>query len=95
MAEGEAQFYQDTLNDHSALVREIHRQFELVMPEMYRKVKRLEAGEEFDLDAVIEAVIERRTGPPPSDKLIWRRNKVERLSWSLRRNALRERFLLL
>lgn len=78
MAEGEPQFYQDTLNDHSALVREIHRQFELVMPEMYRKVKRLEDGEEFDLDAVIEAVIDRRTGTTPSDKVFWRRNKVER-----------------
>ncbi len=78
MAEGEPQFYEDTLNEHSALVREIHRQFELVMPEMYRKVKRLEDGEEFDLDAVIEAVIDRRTGTTPSDKVFWRRNKVER-----------------
>jgi len=78
MAEGEPQFYQDTLNEHSSLVREIHRQFELVMPEMYRKVKRLEDGEEFDLDAVIESVIDRRTGTTPSDKVFWRRNKVER-----------------
>ncbi|MDP7514432.1 MAG: hypothetical protein QF422_05875 [Dehalococcoidia bacterium] len=78
MAEGEEQFYKDTLNDHSPLVREIHRQFELVMPEMYRKVKRLEDGEEFDLDAVIESVIDRRTGTTPSDKVFWRRNKVER-----------------
>ncbi|MDA1257758.1 MAG: hypothetical protein O3C10_07930, partial [Chloroflexi bacterium] len=78
MAEGETQFYQDTLADHSALVREIHRQFELVMPEMYRKVKRLEDGEEFDLDAVIEAVVDRRSGNTPSEKVFWRRNKVER-----------------
>jgi nitric oxide reductase activation protein len=78
MAEGEPGFYQETLNEHSALVREIHRQFELVMPEMYRKVKRLEDGEEFDLDAVIESVIDRRTGTTPSDKVFWRRNKVER-----------------
>ena len=78
MAEGEPQFYQDTLNEHSTLVREIHRQFELVMPEMFRKVKRLEDGEEFDLDAVIESVIDRRTGTTPNDKVFWRRNKVER-----------------
>ena len=78
MAEGESQFYEDTLAENAALVHEIHRQFELVMPEMYRKVKRLEDGEEFDLDAVIESVIDRRTGNTPSEKVFWRRNKVER-----------------
>ena len=78
MAEGDSQFYDDTLADNAALVREIHRQFELVMPEMYRKVKRLEDGDEFDLDAVIESVIDRRTGNTPSEKVFWRRNKVER-----------------
>ena len=78
MAEGEANFYEDTLADHASLVREIHRQFELVMPEMYRKIKRLEDGDDFDLDAVIEARVDRISGNTPSDKVFWRRNKVER-----------------
>ena len=59
-------------------MRRIRKQFELVVPEMYRKVKRLEDGEEHDLDAVIEAVTDLRTGHTPDEKLYWRRNKTER-----------------
>jgi hypothetical protein len=78
MAEGDATFYQETLSSYSSLVRDIHRQFELVVPEVYRKIKRLEDGEDHDLDLVIEAVVDRRTGNTPSEKLFWKRNKVER-----------------
>ena len=59
-------------------MRRIRKQFELVVPEMYRKVKRLEDGEEHDLDAVIEALTDLRTGHTPDEKLYWRRNKTER-----------------
>ncbi len=78
MSEGEPTFYRETLSSYSSLVRQIKRQFELVVPEMYRKVKRLEDGEEFDLDAAIEAIIDLRSGSTPSEKLFWRRNKTER-----------------
>jgi len=78
MAEGETTFYDETLVNYASLVRGIRRQFQLVIPEMYRKVKRLEDGEEHDLDSVIEAITDLRTGSTPSDKLWWRRNKVER-----------------
>ena len=78
IAYGEASFYQETLTNYASLVRRIRKQFELVVPEMYRKVKRLEDGEEHDLDAVIEAVTDLRTGHTPDEKLYWRRNKTER-----------------
>ncbi len=78
MAEGEAAFCHETLSNYAPLVREIRRQFQLVIPEMYRKIKRLEDGEEHDLDAVIEAMTDLRAGSSPSEKLWWRRNKVER-----------------
>ena len=45
---------------------------------MYRKQKRLEDGEEHDLDAMLEAVIDLRVGVSPDEKLFWRRNKNER-----------------
>ena len=77
IAYGEASFYQETLTNYASLVRRIRKQFELVVPEMYRKVKRLEDGEEHDLDAVIEAVTDLRTGHTPDEKLYWRRNKTE------------------
>ncbi|MBI4233846.1 MAG: hypothetical protein HY686_05335 [Chloroflexi bacterium] len=78
VAEGEITFYYQTLQAHASLVNQIRRQFEMVVPETFRKIKRLQDGEEFDLDAVIEAMVDRRMGTPPSEKIYWRRNKVER-----------------
>lgn len=78
MAEGDPGFYRETLGAYSSMVRDIHRQFELVSPEMYRKIKRLEDGEDHDFDAVVESFVDRRSGNQPSEKLFWRRNKVER-----------------
>jgi len=78
MTDGEPNFFRDTLADNASLVSQIKRQFELVIPEMYRKQKRLEDGEEHDLDAVLEAVIDLHAGVSPDEKLYWRRNKNER-----------------
>jgi nitric oxide reductase NorD protein len=78
MAYGDQAFYRQTLFEHAALARQIQHEFEQLMPEMHRKVKRLEDGEEHDLDALIEAVTDLRIGVTPSEKLFWRRNKSER-----------------
>ncbi len=78
VGEGNIQFYEQTLVRHAALVNQTRRQFEHLRPEMFRKIKRLLDGEEFDLDAVVEYVVERKTGHTPSEKVYWRRNKVER-----------------
>ncbi|MBC63269.1 MAG: hypothetical protein CL746_02945 [Chloroflexi bacterium] len=78
MADGDSEFYKKTLNDNSHLLFQIKKQFELFIPEMYRKQKRLIDGEEHDLDAVLEAVIDLKTGITPDEKLYWRRNKHER-----------------
>ena len=76
--EGDSQFFTDTLRTHSSLVSRIRRQFEMLAPEIYRKTKHLPDGEDFDLDAVIESIIDKWAGESPSDKVHWRRNKVER-----------------
>ena len=78
MADGETNFFRETLAENSGLVAQIKRQFELVIPEMYRKQKRLEDGEEYDLDSVLEALIDLKIGVSPEEKLYWRRNKNER-----------------
>ena len=78
LPEGDISFYQATLQNYASLISQVQRQFELVLPEAFRKIKRLPDGEEFDLDAVIEAIVDRKTGASPSDKLYWRRNKVVR-----------------
>ncbi|MBA32147.1 MAG: hypothetical protein CL748_06565, partial [Chloroflexi bacterium] len=78
MPDGESEFYKKTLNDNSHLLFQIKKQFELFIPEMYRKQKRLIDGEEHDIDAVLEAVIDLKSGITPDEKLYWRRNKHER-----------------
>ncbi|MCZ6538822.1 MAG: hypothetical protein O6922_03235 [Chloroflexi bacterium] len=78
MTDGEPNFFRETLADNTTLLAQIKRQFELVIPEMYRKQKRLEDGEEHDLDAVLEAVIDLHAGVSPEEKLYWRKNKNER-----------------
>ena len=78
MAEGDAAYYGGTLHSYAPLVNQVKRQFELMVPEMMRKVRKLEDGEEIDIDDVIEAMVDIRTGVGPSEKLFWRRNKIQR-----------------
>ena len=78
VAEGDSQFFTDTLRDYAGLVRQIRRQFEMVMPEVLRKVKHLPDGDDFDLDAVVESIIDKWAGESPSEKVYWRRSKLQR-----------------
>ena len=78
MSSGDTTFYRETLLERASLLTMIKKQFELVMPEMYRKQKRLEDGEELDFDPMLEAVIDLRVGSTPDEKIYWRRNKTER-----------------
>ena len=78
LEEGSDEYYEETLQEHAQLVNETRRQFELLKPELYRKIKRLLDGEEFDFDAVIDWAVERKAGHSYTDKIYWRRNKIER-----------------
>ncbi len=78
MTEGDSAYFGETLHNYGSLASQIRRQFELLVPESFRKVRRLEDGEEIDIDDVIEAVIDARTGNGSNDKIYWRRNKVHR-----------------
>ncbi|MBI5947456.1 MAG: VWA domain-containing protein [Chloroflexi bacterium] len=78
LEQGEEDFYENALREHAGLVAQTRKQFELMKPELFRKIKRLPDGEDFDLDAAIEWMTERRAGASPSDKIYWRRNKIER-----------------
>ncbi|MSQ41538.1 MAG: VWA domain-containing protein [Dehalococcoidia bacterium] len=76
--EGSLDFYQETLQRHHGLVAETRRQFELLRPETFRKIKRLEDGEDLDLDHAIEFLVDKRAGVGPQARIYWRRNKIER-----------------
>ena len=76
--EGDINFYNDTIHNYAALSANIRKQFEMVVPEKFRKVRRIVDGEDLDLDAAIEAMVELRLGMTPSEKIWWRRTKLER-----------------
>jgi nitric oxide reductase NorD protein len=76
--EGETDFFDRTLDAYPDLVRETQRYFELMKPDPFRKVKRLEDGEDIDLDAAIDFVAQRKSGHGEPPKLYWRRNKADR-----------------
>ena len=78
LPEGDGGFFERTLSAHAGLAAKTRKQFELLRPEVFRKNKRLYDGEDLDIDLVVEYVAERRAGLTPSEKLYWRRNKVER-----------------
>ena len=76
--EGELDYYEETLKTHHGLVTETRRQFELLRPEHFRRIKRLEDGEDVDLDQAIEFIVDKRAGVGPLGRVYWRRNKIER-----------------
>ena len=78
ISEGNSEYYDSTLREYSSMVTKIKHQFEQITPEMYRKVRKLDDGEEIDIDDVIEAMIDIKSGVGPSEKLYWKRNKVQR-----------------
>ncbi|HEY2387549.1 MAG TPA: VWA domain-containing protein [Candidatus Binatia bacterium] len=71
-------FFHQTLAEHADLLPEVRRQFQRIRPERYRIVHGLEDGEDFDLDAVITARADRRSGHAPSAKLYQSRQREER-----------------
>ncbi len=76
--EDDTGFIQDTKQRHAELLHQIRQQFQLLKPEMFKKIKRLIDGEEIDLDSAIEAHIDRRAGNMPSEKVYTRRQKRDR-----------------
>ena len=78
MPPGNVHFYRETLLQRRGLLKQIRSEFEQVMPELYRKEKRLPDGVEHDLDAAIEALTDLRAGVTPSEKIFWRHYKIER-----------------
>ncbi len=77
--EGDAgEFFHQTLQSYAALIPEVRRQFQRIRPEMYRTLKGLEDGEDFDLNAVVSARVDRRARRPPSTKLYVARAREER-----------------
>ena len=72
------EFFGRALADNARLIPEVRRQFQRLRPETYRPVRGLEDGEDFDLNAVIDARAERLARRAPSTKLYRSRVREER-----------------
>jgi nitric oxide reductase activation protein len=75
---GSADFVIQTLESYADLVAEVRKQFQMLKPERLKRIPHLERGEEIDLDAAIEAMVDRRAGQPPSEKIYIEKNRKER-----------------
>ncbi|UCH43679.1 MAG: VWA domain-containing protein, partial [Dehalococcoidales bacterium] len=78
VAEGNTDFFENTLARNSLLAAQIRKQFEMLAPELLQKLNRLHDGEELDLNAAIEALVDRKAGHIPDEKVYWKRRKIKR-----------------
>lgn len=68
-------FIEDVRRRHSTLAHHVRRQFAFIKPQSWRRVRRTSDGDELELDGLIEAVIDRRTGHASDSHLYVRRDR--------------------
>ena len=68
-------FIEDVRRRHSTLAHHVRRQFGFIKPQSWRRVRRTSDGDELELDGLIEAVIDRRTGHASDSHLYVRRDR--------------------
>jgi nitric oxide reductase NorD protein len=74
----EFDFIEDVRRRHSTLAQHVRRQFGFIKPQSWRRVRRTSDGDELELDGLIEAVIDRRTGHASDSHLYVRRDRALR-----------------
>ena len=73
-----AKYYDQTLRGYGRLMPRIRSQFERIAREGLMKVKRAADGDDLDLDAAIESMIDARAGLSPSDQVYTSRQRLAR-----------------
>ena len=76
--EGSHDFVDETFQTYGPMVRLIRRYFEAIRPEALRRLNRQSNGEDIDLDALVNWMVDRRQGHEPSDQVYSTRQKHER-----------------
>ena len=71
-------FVDETRRLHADLLRRVRKQFELLKPEEFQRMRRLIEGEELDLDRVVETHVDRRAGRPPDGAVYTSRRRQHR-----------------
>jgi hypothetical protein len=72
------EFFQQALARHADLLPDVRRQFQRIRPERYQRIRGLEDGEDFDLNAVVNARAEIAARRSPSPRLYVARRREER-----------------
>ena len=73
-----ARYFDETLRAYGRLLPHIRNQFEHIAREGLRKVRRMADGDDLDLDAAVESLIDMRVGLSPSDQVYTSRQKMAR-----------------
>ncbi len=68
-------FYDRTVQQYYGMVSLLRRHFGLLRPDRIKRYFREERGDDLDIDALIESVVERHAGITPSDRVYIRRDK--------------------
>jgi len=76
--QGDRSFVDDTRERHKGVISSIRHQFQLMKPENLTRVANEVDGEEFDLNAVIDYVIDRRADGHQSERLYTKRLRRRR-----------------
>ena len=76
--EGSPDFVDETFQTYGPIVRLIRRYFEAIRPEAFRRVGRQLHGEELDLDALVNWMVDRRQGNDSSEQVYSTRQKCDR-----------------
>lgn len=72
------EFFTRTLSEYAHLLPLVRREFQKIRPDSYTLVRGLEAGDDFDLNALVDARGDRRARHTPSTKLYVARQREER-----------------
>ncbi len=75
---GDPDFVAETVERYKGEVLLIRRQFERLRPDRIKRFFRQVDGDELDMDALTEAVVDRMAGVPMSDNVFIRRDKKQR-----------------
>ena len=76
--EGSPDFVDETFQTYGPMVRLIRRYFEAIRPEAFRRMGRQSHGEDIDLDALVNWMVDRRQGNDSSDQVYATRQKRDR-----------------
>ena len=76
--EGTEGFFERTRSRYGGVVSLIRRYFEGIRPPALRRVRRQADGEEVDIEAAVEALVERKARVSPSDFVYIRRDRRDR-----------------